>query len=347
MNTIEAMKQALAALSNLPLHALEAHQINGHLAACLDLKDTIASEEAQSMEPVMYGIQFGTGAFASYAYPSKEDAEKLSSWSHQPNKVVPLFTHPVPAKKEKAQSAEPVFYWNGFRKTDVREGSSPSFSEEENTWHDIPLFTHSAPNDGNWYKASDIDAMVRDIDIALNGEDAAPQALLCDLLPSLIARLAAPAPTDERAALIADATLSTTSQGTFDCPICGVSKPHSHTTGCRRTHEEFREHGAVFEAVVDSRIQSGAIRGKSKCGLPAQLWAEREAWGANGQQRYVLDWMQELWDLYLAGVLSPRAVLAADARVPMTWGKIEEIARSTSNHLEFARLVEIHHGIKP
>jgi len=48
------------------------------------------------VEPVMYGIQFGTGAFASYAYPSKEDAEKLSSWSHQPNKVVSLFTRPAP-----------------------------------------------------------------------------------------------------------------------------------------------------------------------------------------------------------------------------------------------------------
>ena len=46
---------------------------------------------------------------------------------------------------EEVQSVEAVCWWNGFRKTDIREGTSPSYSEAENTWHDIPLFTHPAP----------------------------------------------------------------------------------------------------------------------------------------------------------------------------------------------------------
>jgi len=51
---------------------------------------------------------------------------------------------------------------------------------------------------------------------------------------------------------------------------------------------------------------------------------------------------QRMMDAMLAAAPKPPQ---AAPRVPMPWGKIEEVARSTSNHLEFARLVEAHHGI--
>lgn len=46
-----------------------------------------------------------------------------------------------------------------------------------------------APEAGTWYVAKEIDAMVRDLDVAMNGEGAAPEAKLCDLMPTLIKRL--------------------------------------------------------------------------------------------------------------------------------------------------------------
>jgi hypothetical protein len=42
---------------------------------------------------------------------------------------------------------------------------------------------------GSWYAAREIDEMVRDLDVAMNGDGAAPQASLCDLMPQLIERL--------------------------------------------------------------------------------------------------------------------------------------------------------------
>jgi len=93
MKTIEVMKQALDAIYSGNDDALSWAKTN--LMKAIDRKE--AQNAVLSVEPVMYGIQFGTGAFASYAYPSKEDAEKLSDWSHKPNKVIPLFTRPAPA----------------------------------------------------------------------------------------------------------------------------------------------------------------------------------------------------------------------------------------------------------
>ncbi|MDF2792282.1 MAG: hypothetical protein K0S85_35 [Pseudomonas orientalis] len=39
-----------------------------------------------------------------------------------------------------------------------------------------------APEGASWYAASDIDQLVRELDVLLNGEGAAPQAKLCDLV---------------------------------------------------------------------------------------------------------------------------------------------------------------------
>ena len=55
------------------------------------------------------------------------------------------------------------------------------------------LAAQPAPESGSWYAASDIDKMVRDLDVAMNGEGSAPQAKLCDLMPQLIQRLTSPA----------------------------------------------------------------------------------------------------------------------------------------------------------
>lgn len=51
------------------------------------------------------------------------------------------------------------------------------------------LADQSIPSEGRWYAAAEIDEHVRDLDLAMNGKDAAPQAMLCDLMPSLIERL--------------------------------------------------------------------------------------------------------------------------------------------------------------
>jgi hypothetical protein len=79
------------------------------------------------------------------------------------------------------------------------------FGGDEVVWTDEPpesgalLYTtppaQSAPESGSWYAAKEMDEMVRDLDAALNGDGAAPQAKLCDLMPQLIQRLTAqPAP---------------------------------------------------------------------------------------------------------------------------------------------------------
>lgn len=41
------------------------------------------------------------------------------------------------------------------------------------------------PVSGDWYSAESIDALVREIDVALNGANAAPQAKLCDLVKQI------------------------------------------------------------------------------------------------------------------------------------------------------------------
>jgi len=119
--------------------------------------------------------------------------------------------------REEAQSVEPVkvgdiveFAGESFQA--VCRGDTPGTfdlhvhpkTRSGDQWRNVPAskITRPALTDGSWYKASDIDAMVRDLDVALNGENAAPQALLCDLMPSLIARLSSPTPTGERDELI-------------------------------------------------------------------------------------------------------------------------------------------------
>jgi hypothetical protein len=48
------------------------------------------------------------------------------------------------------------------------------------------------PVNGRWYRAKEIDEMVRHLDIAMNGDNAAPQAALCDLMPTLVNLLTSP-----------------------------------------------------------------------------------------------------------------------------------------------------------
>lgn len=58
---------------------------------------------------------------------------------------------------------------------------------------DSPAEGGADPGSGRWYAAEDIDRMVRDIDVAMNGEGAARQAKLCDIYGQIIA-LTRPAP---------------------------------------------------------------------------------------------------------------------------------------------------------
>ena len=47
----------------------------------------------------------------------------------------------------------------------------------------------SAPDTDRWYDAESIDKMVRQLDVAMNGDGAAKQAKLSDLMPQLLDRL--------------------------------------------------------------------------------------------------------------------------------------------------------------
>lgn len=47
----------------------------------------------------------------------------------------------------------------------------------------------AGPNEGRWYAAEDIDRMVREIDVAMNGDGAAHQAKLCDVFTQIIERV--------------------------------------------------------------------------------------------------------------------------------------------------------------
>ena len=44
-----------------------------------------------------------------------------------------------------AVGAEPVAWWNGLRRHDPEDLSGPSFSEDEDTWHDIPVYSGVNP----------------------------------------------------------------------------------------------------------------------------------------------------------------------------------------------------------
>lgn len=48
------------------------------------------------------------------------------------------------------------------------------------------------PIQGRWYCADDIDRMVRELDVAMNGSAAAQQAQLCDIMGQLLQRISQP-----------------------------------------------------------------------------------------------------------------------------------------------------------
>lgn len=49
----------------------------------------------------------------------------------------------------------------------------------------------TCPEHGKWYGADSIDKMVRELDVAMNGDGAAKQAMLCDIVGQIMDRLAA------------------------------------------------------------------------------------------------------------------------------------------------------------
>lgn len=49
------------------------------------------------------------------------------------------------ARERQAAGCEPVAWWNGTRRGNPDEGTHPSFSETEDTWHDIPVYAGFNP----------------------------------------------------------------------------------------------------------------------------------------------------------------------------------------------------------
>ena len=94
MTKDEALKLALEALDGLYMPN-ELERVN---KAILAINEALAQPSAQA-EPVFWGIKFGAGVYAGYAYPHKRTAEQLSAVSNQPNTVVPLYTTPQPASQ--------------------------------------------------------------------------------------------------------------------------------------------------------------------------------------------------------------------------------------------------------
>lgn len=72
---------------------------------------------------------------------------------------------------------------------DVRPVQAPacaSKTAESDTQANLTI-KPDAQKQGKWYAAEDIDGMTRELDVAMTGDGAAKQAMLCDLMPPLLA----------------------------------------------------------------------------------------------------------------------------------------------------------------
>lgn len=72
----------------------------------------------------------------------------------------------------------PVFWWNGIRSYDERDGTARSISETENTWHDIPLY--AGVNPCNLTAPPAQTAIADDARDAIRRETLATAAKVCD-----------------------------------------------------------------------------------------------------------------------------------------------------------------------
>lgn len=62
-------------------------------------------------------------------------------------------------------------------------GSGRRVRAENSTAPNLSASMSTTPETGRWYDADDIDRLVRELDVLLNGEEgAAPQAKLCDIV---------------------------------------------------------------------------------------------------------------------------------------------------------------------
>lgn len=86
-----------------------------------------------------------------------------------------------------AKAAQPVVAYLHYarKKPELRELSfdaQPTMAQRAAGWITRPL-VDSDPQAGSWIAAADLDRLVRQLDVALNGEaGAAPQAMLCDVV---------------------------------------------------------------------------------------------------------------------------------------------------------------------
>jgi hypothetical protein len=74
----------------------------------------------------------------------------------------------------------------------TQDSAAPSKGTE------TPVPACACPAHGSWYAAADIDRLVRTLDVALNGRDAAERPLLCDVVAQVVDRRWRLVPVDAR-----------------------------------------------------------------------------------------------------------------------------------------------------
>ena len=76
-------------------------------------------------------------------------------------------------------------------------------------------------------------------------------------------------------------------RGTFDCPVCGLDKPHWHASGSIRWYEQHVQH---FKRLMDGLWPIGASRNYNPMGDSIQFNDQR---------------VQEMWAFYQRTVTEP------------------------------------------
>jgi hypothetical protein len=155
-----------------------------------------------------------------------------------------------------------------------------------------PLYTsppaQPAPESGSWYAASDIDKMVRNLDVTMNGDGAAPQAKLCDLMPQLIQRLTAPTP---QPAPVQDSTCSETlrAQGKAyprTCRKCGKGPCIALVNAALdKKAENAREIGLDYEPAYKVTV----VDDQHPNGVPLEQWGRVAEQGEDHMRQLIED----------------------------------------------------------
>lgn len=80
---------------------------------------------------------------AGYTPTDEFDDDEVLSFAHS---LLSLPTAETSHNAETPKARTPDAWWNGFSKSDPDDGTRPSFSVTEDTWHDIPLYAGVNPS---------------------------------------------------------------------------------------------------------------------------------------------------------------------------------------------------------